>query len=225
MLSPFGVIHPTANKMPILFLILLFWAFAFSLKAEDWTTTDGNTYNDVKIISVDGDTVTITDQNGHDFVSMKALAPKFQREVRYFVAKAKGTNMPDYFPVSAVAQVEALAKQLGLPLAWIDSLPSDFSAVNPDTDSEEELTQRTVKHLKGQAVVIFLDDDKEGQPPLVHDQLEIFDDGPLSGGYHFLGPKIIFSNVDATKIYGRVSATQLRATGEAAIDKVLASIP
>ena len=215
------------TNIPSLYFILIFLTVAIPLKAENWTTSDGPTYNDVTIKSVDGDTVTISDQNGQDFVSMKTLPPNIQAKVRYFAAKASGTDMPDYFPMSSMAQAKALAKQLGLPLAWMDSLPSDFSVSNPDPDSEEDLSQRVVKHLKGQAVVIFMDDDKEvsSQPPLVHDQLEIFDDGPLSGGFHFLGPKIIFSNLDASKIYGRVSATQLKATGEAALDKVLASIP
>jgi nucleoredoxin len=85
-----------------------------------------------------------------------------------------------------------------------------------------------LNHLKSQAIVIFLDGnaDLPALSPIIRDQQFFqYDDGPVPGGHHFYAPKIVFSDADVTKAFGRVSFTQMKASGEAAIDEVLASIP
>jgi hypothetical protein len=46
----------------------------------------------------------------------------------------------------------------------------------------------------------------------------------MPGGHHFNPPKIVFSNVDGSKTLGRVSCTQMKASGMAAIDLTITSI-
>ena len=119
------------------------------------------------------------------------------------------------------------------PLAWICSNLSDLNIVNPADDTEAGLTQMAVNQLKSRAVIIFLDGnaDLAALSPIIHDE-QFFqnDDGPVPNGAvpdgpHFYGPKIVFSDADITKAFGRVSCAQMKATGTVAIDEVLASIP
>jgi hypothetical protein len=50
------------------------------------------------------------------------------------------------------------------------------------------------------------------------------DDGPQPNGHHYLVPKIVFSDPNVTRAFGRVSYTQMQASREAAIDAVLETI-
>lgn len=212
------------NHMPVLYLILLFLTLAVPVNAEDWTMTNGMTYNDVTIKSVDGDTVTISDQNGTDLVSMKDLPPKLQKKVGFFAAKANGTDIPAYFHIEQADQAEALARQLHVPVAWMCSF---YSYLDPDcstADGGAELTRMALATLQGRAIVIF----SESTPPMPanvhHDGFSPLDDGPLPDGANFLTPKIVFSSPDTKQLWGRVSHTQMKATGKDAIISALDAI-
>ncbi len=106
-------------------------AAVLPLRAEDWTTTDGTTYKDATLDKVEGDTVTLRDQNGEETVSLTALTPKFQKKALYLAAKANGTVIPLYFPLASADKAKALARQLHFPIAWLCTARVDITFANP----------------------------------------------------------------------------------------------
>jgi hypothetical protein len=81
--------------------LLVAIAFAFvstSLYAEDWTTTDGVKYQDVKVVRVEDDAVTILYKDGGALVFLNKLPPALQDRF-------------DYDPVRAKAAAEERAKE------------------------------------------------------------------------------------------------------------------
>jgi hypothetical protein len=131
-----------------------------------------------------------------------------------------------YYPMSKIADAEALAKQMHWPIAWLCSFKDHLSVQNPDPSSDAGLTQLALNKLKTQSIVIFEDGGGElgGLPPAVIAELFHLDDGPLPDGHHYYVPKIIFSSPDATKTFGRVSHTQMSASGMAPVDAIFSSI-
>jgi len=210
--------------MPLLSIFFLLMVFLPLANGEDWTTTNGTTYNDVTIVSVDSDSVTIRDQNGQDIVSIKDLPLKIQKKLRYLDAKTKDATIPAYFAMNSVDKAKALAQQMQLPLAWICGWNKDLTADNPE--SEAQSMQMAIAALQGQAIVVFVAADGEylHSPKIILDQLFQLDDGHLPDGHHFLTPKIVFSSPDVTKTFGRVSYTQMKATGKAAINAAIDAI-
>jgi hypothetical protein len=59
-----------------------------SLLAEDWTTLDGVTYKDVKVIKVEDDAVTILYHDGGALIRMFRLPPALQARFHYDPEKA-----------------------------------------------------------------------------------------------------------------------------------------
>ena len=59
------------------------------LRAEDWTTTDGKVYKDVKVLQLEDDAVTILDSDGGALVPLATLPPDLQEKFKYDPAKAK----------------------------------------------------------------------------------------------------------------------------------------
>lgn len=57
--------------------------------AEDWTTSDGITYQNVKIIRVEDDAITIIYKDGGALVPLIKLPPELQRRYYYDPVKAK----------------------------------------------------------------------------------------------------------------------------------------
>jgi len=70
-------------------LIALVVLVALPAWAEDWTTTDGKTYNDVKVIKVEDDAVTVLCSNGGARISLAKLDPTLQQRFSYDPVKAK----------------------------------------------------------------------------------------------------------------------------------------
>lgn len=91
-------------KVPFLTLILtLLLTPAF---AEDWTTMDGTTYQDVKVVRVEDDAVTILYKDGGALVPLFKLSTALQKRFDYDPAKAKAA-------ADARAKADAVnAKQL-----------------------------------------------------------------------------------------------------------------
>ena len=76
-------------KSLALFLLTLTMVFA---RAEDWTTTDGQTYQNVKVLSHDDAYVTILDSDGGGKVPLRLLSPDLQKQFGYDAAKAKAAE-------------------------------------------------------------------------------------------------------------------------------------
>jgi hypothetical protein len=75
--------------MRLLSVVILTGLCSLTARAEDWTTTDGKTYQAVKIIKVEDDAVTILYRDGGARVSLALLPPTLQAEFHYDPAKAK----------------------------------------------------------------------------------------------------------------------------------------
>ncbi len=73
--------------MPVAAMIVLFSAPA--LRAEDWTTTDGKVYQDVKVIHSEPDAVTILHHDGGALVPIANLTPDLQKRFNYDPDKAQ----------------------------------------------------------------------------------------------------------------------------------------
>ena len=58
------------------------------LRAEDWTTTDGTHYQNVVVLKVEADAVTILDRDGGGLVPLSKLPPDLQKRLGYDPAKA-----------------------------------------------------------------------------------------------------------------------------------------
>jgi hypothetical protein len=197
-----------------------------------WKTVDGKTYENVVVTGIEPDAVTISHSLGVAHISTDLLPPDIQKMVNYdpeAAASVRAENQRElahpYYSFADRADAQEVAHQLHWPLAWIDSYASCMTA-NPQNNSAADLTQMARDDLKSQAVVIFVDNtvSLDSVPPLVRDQLFIMDDGPLPGGHHFYAPKIVISDPDVNRIFGRVSFTQMKAGRQLAINEVLATI-
>lgn len=74
---------------PKLVVIALGFLLGLSVgRAEDWTTTDGKTYKNVKVVKVEDDAVTILDEDGGARVPLSTLSPDLQKKFNYDPAKA-----------------------------------------------------------------------------------------------------------------------------------------
>jgi hypothetical protein len=70
-------------------LILLLALVAFPVVAEDWTTTDGTKYQNVRVIRVEDDAVTIIYKDGGALVFLYKLPAALQQKFDYDPVKAK----------------------------------------------------------------------------------------------------------------------------------------
>jgi hypothetical protein len=70
-------------------LTLLLALFALPAFAEDWKTTDGKVYVNVKVVRVEDDAVTILDKDGGALVPLNKLDPTLQKRFSYDPVKAK----------------------------------------------------------------------------------------------------------------------------------------
>lgn len=70
-------------------LILMAVLWALPAYAETWTTTDGKTYEDVKVIRVEPDAITILFHDGGALVPIFKLPPALQKRFSYDPVKAK----------------------------------------------------------------------------------------------------------------------------------------
>lgn len=71
------------------FLVLLAALAVLPLHAEDWTTSDGKTYKDVKVIKVEADCVTVLDSDGGARIDLAKLPVAIQKKLNYDPDKAK----------------------------------------------------------------------------------------------------------------------------------------
>ena len=62
-------------KGSLLVLSTIAMMCSFPLRAEDWTTTDGKVYQNVSVIKVEPDAVTILHHDGGGLIPMTKLSP------------------------------------------------------------------------------------------------------------------------------------------------------
>jgi hypothetical protein len=67
----------------------LLWLAVSFARADDWTTTDGKVYKDVKVMKVEDDAVTILYADGGALVPLVTLSPALQEQFHYDPAKAR----------------------------------------------------------------------------------------------------------------------------------------
>src|SRR5271170_6058328 len=80
--------HKFTFVKPIFVMILLALAPTLAL-AEDWKTTDGMVYQDVRVMKVEDDAITILYKDGGALVPLVKLPPALQQRFDYDPAKAK----------------------------------------------------------------------------------------------------------------------------------------
>jgi hypothetical protein len=71
------------------FLLLPMLYLAGPVLAEDWTTSDGKLYQDVKVVKVEDDAVTILYKDGGARVALAKLPAPLQKKFSYDPVKAK----------------------------------------------------------------------------------------------------------------------------------------
>jgi len=70
-------------------LVLAFALLALPALAEDWVTTDGTKYQNVRVIRVEDDAITIIYKDGGALVPLFKLPPALQQKFDYDPVKAK----------------------------------------------------------------------------------------------------------------------------------------
>jgi BMFP domain-containing protein YqiC len=96
----------SAARSPFWKALLSFLAISLSTAdAEDWTTTDGTVYQNVRIIKVEADGITILYENGGLMIPLNKLPPDLQKRFSYdpAVAKAAAKIRADQEKASAKA--------------------------------------------------------------------------------------------------------------------------
>ena len=96
------------GSMGLLCLLILATLCGLTARAEDWTTTDGTKYEDVKVLKYDALTVTILDADGGASVPLEKLPGDLQRKFEYDPAKAKAA-------MAALERNAALDKKADAP--------------------------------------------------------------------------------------------------------------
>jgi len=92
-----GISSDSLRAVKAFFLTLALAFLAVPAFAEDWTTTDGTKYQNVQVIRVEDDAVTIIYKDGGALVYLNKLPAALQERF-------------DYDPVKAKAAAEARAK-------------------------------------------------------------------------------------------------------------------
>ena len=75
--------------MKRLLLIIVCVAAALPALGEDWTTSDGTRYQNVKVVRVEDDAITILYKNGGALIPLFKLPPGLQQKFDYDPVKAK----------------------------------------------------------------------------------------------------------------------------------------
>ena len=102
-----------------LFSIFILALSCSPLLAEDWTTTDGTKYQNVRVIRVEDDAITIIYKDGGALVPLFKLPPDLQEKFDYDPVKAK---------IAAAARAKAdaeNAKELQAEIELADRIKHD----------------------------------------------------------------------------------------------------
>jgi hypothetical protein len=84
-----GVGRVSLSPVKSILLVLFLALAALPAVAEDWVTTDGTKYQNVRVIRVEDDAVTIIYKDGGALVFLYKLPPALQQKFDYDPVKAK----------------------------------------------------------------------------------------------------------------------------------------
>jgi beta-glucanase (GH16 family) len=126
--------------MRVLSYTLLLAASLQMAYAEDWSTTDGKTYRDVKVVKVDDDAVTILDSDGGALVPLATLPPDLQKQFHFNSDKARiaaaKRMADDQASDDAIAQQQkAEAAKIGRATPPVNPSPSTWTTPTPLTNA------------------------------------------------------------------------------------------
>jgi hypothetical protein len=85
----FSAKRATVCTVKAIYIVIALGIFSSVALAEDWTTTDGTKYQNVRIIRVEDDAITILYKDGGALVPIMKLPPKLQQKFDYDPVKAK----------------------------------------------------------------------------------------------------------------------------------------
>jgi hypothetical protein len=85
----FSARHAKFSAVNAIYVLLALGIFSSVAFAEDWTTTDGTKYQNVRVIRVEDDAITILYKDGGALVPIMKLPPKLQQKFDYDPVKAK----------------------------------------------------------------------------------------------------------------------------------------
>jgi hypothetical protein len=128
------------------------------LRAEDWTTTDGKTYQNVQVLSHNAAYVTILDEDGGGRIPLSSLPPDLQKRFGYDPAQAPAiiaaTQAADQRDKLAVGEEKdrmrteeaqrmdaisnGIAAALFTPVAEAESVASVSAASSASPSNDEE---------------------------------------------------------------------------------------
>ena len=143
------------------------WAMAAQvLRADDWKTTDGKTYQNVVVVKTEPDAVTITHKDGGALVPLSTLPPDLQKKFNYDPATAKAAaaaRAQADAKNAAALQAEMNQANLKRQLLLISEDPRTFlpdTAPSTSNDSTPKTTATSVAAGSAQA--------PESGPVIVH---------------------------------------------------------
>ncbi len=105
--------------MKAIYTLIALGALSSMALGEDWTTTDGTHYQNVRVVRVEDDAITILYKDGGALVPLMKLPPSLQQKFDYDPVKAK---------VAAEARAKAdaeNAKQLQAEIELANKLKQD----------------------------------------------------------------------------------------------------
>jgi hypothetical protein len=103
------------TNTPLVATLLIGCAFVCDVRAEDWITTDGKTYKDVKVVTTEADAVTIIDNDGGARIPLVMLSPDLQKRFNYN-PPALNSSTSDITPLRERAEWSARLSQLASAL-------------------------------------------------------------------------------------------------------------
>jgi hypothetical protein len=119
-----------------------------TLKAEDWTTTDGRIYKDVKVVSHDALIVRIMDSDGGADISLAILPPDSQKKFEYDPQKA--AELQKEQEAKQKAQEDEMKAEISHQIALVKELFSNAFSQPPKSASLYSIDPEPVqKDAKG----------------------------------------------------------------------------
>jgi len=73
----------------LIYAVVALGIFSSLALAEDWTTTDGTKYENVRVVRVEDDAITILYKDGGALIPLLKLPPSLQQKFDYDPVKAK----------------------------------------------------------------------------------------------------------------------------------------
>jgi hypothetical protein len=142
---------------PALRTALLLGGFACSLRAADWTTTDGKVYHEVKIIHLEPDTVTILYAEGGARIPLAHLPADLQKRFGYDAVLAQAAA--DAHAKETVENAKALQAEMNEASSQRQAGPVPTATDTPTatTDSPVRTDVSPSKPASGSGTDYFVD--------------------------------------------------------------------